>query len=80
VVETGLGRADPGTGSFRIVVRGELSDRFCPALGTSTLARSAGRTAFVLETADQAALHGVFARLHALGIDLVSVEPVAGPA
>ena len=62
--------------TYRIVVDGELSDRFAATFGDMRLERAAGRTSLTGEIADQAQLHGLLARVAELGLALVSFGPV----
>jgi hypothetical protein len=65
---------------FRIVVRGELSQRYVPAFEGMTLATGDGQTAIVGPVTDQAHLHGLLNRIGDLGLELISVNPTLGPA
>jgi hypothetical protein len=58
---------------YRIVVRGQLSERFTDAFDGMTVRRGVGVTAFEGELADQAMLHGLLGRIGGLGLELVSV-------
>jgi hypothetical protein len=59
---------------YRIVVRGELSERFTDAFDGMVVQRGVGVTAFEGELADQATLHGLLGRIGGLGLELVSVR------
>jgi hypothetical protein len=64
---------------FRIVVRGHLGEHFRALF--DGLEHAAGSGESVLEGSfDQAGLHGVLDQLRCLGIELVSVNSVDGPA
>jgi hypothetical protein len=64
---------------YRIVVRGRLGERFRARFGDLDYAAGSGES--VLEGSfDQAGLHGVLDQLRCLGIELVSVDRVDGPA
>jgi len=63
-------------GSYEIVVRGRLSERFASALPGLELQARPGATALVGEFRDQAQLFGVLQRLGDFGIEVVSVNPV----
>jgi hypothetical protein len=65
---------------FRIVVRGELSQRYVPAFEGMTLATGDGQTAIVGPVTDQAHLHGLLNRIGDLGLELISGNPTLGPA
>lgn len=60
---------------FRIVVRGELSQRYVPAFEGMTLVPGDGQTAIVGPVIDQAHLHGLLNQVGNLGLELVSVNP-----
>jgi hypothetical protein len=70
-----VARATDG-GSYEIVVRGRLSERFASALPGLELHARPGATALVGEFRDQAQLFGVLQRLSDFGIEVVSVNPV----
>ena len=61
---------------YRIVVRGELSDRFRSAFEGMELRSSQGDTVITGEVLDQSHLQGLLERIAQLGLELVSVEPV----
>jgi hypothetical protein len=64
---------------YRIVVRGRLGERFRALFDGIDHAAGSGES--VLEGSfDQAGLHGVLDKLRCLGIELVSVNRVDGPA
>ena len=65
--------------SYRIVVRGELSQRFSAAFEGMTLATSDGLTVLTGTVVDQAHLHGLIDRVGDLGLELVSVNATAEP-
>jgi hypothetical protein len=65
---------------YRIVVRGELSQRYLPAFEGMTLAPGNGKTAITGPVADQAQLHGLLDRVVDLGLELISVNPTLEPA
>lgn len=65
---------------YRIVVRGELSQRYLPAFEGMTLATGDGQTTIVGPVIDQAHLHGLLDRVGDLGLELVSVNPGLEPA
>jgi hypothetical protein len=68
---------------YRIVVRGELDDRFAHLFNGMTMQRVEGTTVLTGCVIDQAQLHGFIERLEELGLELLSVkqlEPaVVGP-
>jgi hypothetical protein len=63
--------------TYRIVVEGELSDRFSATFDQMHLERMAGDTWITGEIVDQAQLQGLIARIADLGLALRSVGPVA---
>jgi hypothetical protein len=65
---------------YRIVVRGELSQRYLPAFDGMTLATGEGQTAIIGSVIDQAHLHGLLNQVSDLGLELLSVNVVLEPA
>jgi hypothetical protein len=63
--------------TYRIVVRGVLSERFATSLdnGFRVTPRDGG-TELVAEVVDQSQLHGLLDRLLEVGLDLVSLDEV----
>ena len=61
--------------SFRITIRGRLSQRFAAAFEGMTSETGAGETVLVGRL-DQAELYGLIARLSEFGLELVRVEEV----
>jgi hypothetical protein len=62
---------------YRITVDGHLDDHWSVWLGSLILAReNDGTTTLTGPVIDQAALHGLLAKIRDLGIILISVEPV----
>jgi hypothetical protein len=70
---------DSGT-AYRIVVRGELDDRFAYLFNGMEMQRADGATILTGSVVDQAQLHGIIERLEELALELVSVEQVGGPS
>jgi hypothetical protein len=66
-------------GTYTLVVRGELDDRFAYLFSGLDLARVAGTTVLSGSVTDQAQLHGYIARVEELGLELVSLKQT-GPA
>ena len=64
-----------GVETYRIVVKGRLSERFASAFHGMTLEASDGTTSLVGEVADQSQLFGLLERVRSLGLELVRVEP-----
>jgi hypothetical protein len=65
---------------YRIVVRGELSQRYLPAFEGMTLVTGEGQTAIIGAVIDQAHLHGLLDRVGDLGLELISVNVLLEPA
>lgn len=63
--------------TYRIVVEGELSDRFVATFGEMRVERVPGETWLTGEIADQAQLQGLMAHLADLGLALRSFGPVS---
>jgi hypothetical protein len=59
---------------YRIVVRGEPSDRYAPAFEGMRMESKDGRTILSGEVKDQPHLFGVLKRINGLGLELLSVE------
>ena len=59
---------------YRIVVRGELSDRYAVAFEGMQLEAKNGRTILTGEVVDQPHLFGILARVNSLGLELLSVQ------
>jgi hypothetical protein len=62
---------------YRIVVRGELSERYAVAFEGMEMETSRGRTVLTGEIKDNPHLHGILDRIGALGLRLVSVEDLS---
>lgn len=62
--------------TYKLVLRGELSDRFGSIFAGMNLEQLAGMTVLTGPVVDQTQLIGLIERAHELGIDLVSVEPL----
>jgi hypothetical protein len=63
-----------GTDYYRIVVRGELSDRYAVAFEGMQMQAKDGQTILTGEVIDDSHLHGIIDRIGALGLELVSVQ------
>jgi hypothetical protein len=61
---------------YRVVVRGALGPSFASAFEELEIESHQGETSLTGSFADQAQLHGLLDRLRALGIPIVSVNPV----
>jgi len=66
--------------SYRLVLSGELSDRFGFLFEGMQIERLAGTTVLTGPVADQAHLLGLIEHILELGAELLSVEPADGPA
>ena len=60
--------------SYRLVVRGELDDRFAYLFDGMQMERLEGTTVISGAVVDQAQLHGFIERIEELGLELISVE------
>jgi hypothetical protein len=58
---------------YRIVIDGELSQRFASEFEGMSLESGRGKTFLWGEVVDQSHLHGILARIQDLGLDLVSI-------
>ena len=58
---------------YRIVVRGELSERYAVAFEGMEMETETGRT-ILTGVIDQPRLHGIFERINGLGLELLSVQ------
>ena len=65
--------AQPGT-LYRLVVRGELADRYAYLFEGMEMTREKGTTVLTGAVKDQAQLHGHIERVSELGLELVAVE------
>jgi hypothetical protein len=70
---------DSGT-AYRIVVRGELDDRFAYLFNGMEMQRIDGTTVLTGDIVDQAQLHGYIERLEELALELVTVEQIRTPS
>jgi hypothetical protein len=59
---------------YRLVIRGELHERFAYLFEGMRMEREGGHTIVTGEVRDQAQLHGFFERIEELGVELVSVQ------
>lgn len=64
--------------TYDIEVAGELGQRYAAALKPMKLQVGDGTTTIVADIADQAQLLGLIDHIAALGLDLISINPVAG--
>jgi hypothetical protein len=65
-----------GPRRYRIVVAGELSDRFAPAFDGMTVWCTGGQTAITGIVVDQSQLHGLLDRVGEFGLELLSVNAI----
>ena len=77
VVEAASGEAGVRPGQYRIVIGGELSPRFASAFTGMDVDCHHGQTDLTGMVVDQAQLHGLLTRVADLGLELVSVNPLA---
>jgi len=59
---------------YRIVVRGELSDRYAVAFEGMHIETKDGRTILTGQVTDQPHLFGILNRVNSLGLELLSVQ------
>jgi hypothetical protein len=62
---------------YEFVVHSELGERFASAFGGMEVQPDGGITRIVGLVRDQSQLHGLLDRIRDLGIELVSVNPIA---
>ena len=60
--------------NYRLVIKGELDERFAYLFEGMRMERNAGETILTGRVRDQAQLHGFFERVEELGMELVSVH------
>ncbi len=70
-------RSGRATVSYRIVVRGEVTERFAGPLEGVVIEAAGDQSILRVEIVDQAKLHGILGWLFDHGVDLVSLYPVA---
>ena len=63
--------------TYRLVVRGELDDRFGHLFNGMQMERAEGTTVISGAVIDQAQLHGYIERIEELGLELLSVEQMS---
>jgi hypothetical protein len=59
---------------YRLVVRGELDDRFACLFAGTTMTTSAGNTILTGDVIDQAHLRGLIQRIEEPGLELVAAQ------
>jgi hypothetical protein len=59
---------------YRIVVRGELTERLAGAFEGMEMEAESGQTFITGQVVDQSHLHGILNRISGLGLQLVSVQ------
>jgi hypothetical protein len=59
---------------YRIVVRGELAERYAAAFEGMKMEAGSDQTTITGEVVDQAHLHGVLYHINSIGLELLSVE------
>ena len=69
-----LARVDATESSYRVTVRGNVSDRLASAFEGATVERGRGTTVLVCNLRDQAELYGLLNRLRDFGLELVGLE------
>jgi hypothetical protein len=71
------GRSGRGPSAYRIVIRGEVTERFTDDLDGVVVESAGSETILRVESADQAKLQGILGWLYGHGIELLSVGPAA---
>jgi hypothetical protein len=73
------GSADRSCGGpvYRIVIRGEVTERFAEDLEGVVVESAGAKTILNVESPDQAKLQGILSWLYGHGIELLSLGPVA---
>ena len=66
--------------TYKLVVRGELDDRFAYLFNGMQMKRVEGTTVLSGEIIDQAQLHGFIERIEELGLELLTVEQTSEPS
>ena len=66
-----------GYATYRLIVRGELDERYGYLFEGMQMERTEGTTIFTGGVRDQAKLHGLIDQIEELGLDLLSVQQVA---
>ena len=66
--------ADMEPASYRIIVRGRLTNRFATSFDGMVTEAGDGETALVGRIRDQAHLYGILERLRDFGLELLPVE------
>jgi hypothetical protein len=62
---------------YRVTVRGRVTERLATAFGGMRVIHGDGKTIFVGDVEDQAALYGLLNRLRDFGLDLEALERVS---
>ena len=65
-----------GSREYRLVVKGELSDRMQPAFEGMNLTRGDGTTTLTATLRDQAELQGILQRISDLGLTLLDLTAI----
>jgi hypothetical protein len=68
---------DARQGSYRVTVRGNVSERLASAFDGVSVERGNGTTVLVCRLRDQAELYGLLNWLRDFGLDLVGLEECA---
>jgi len=66
--------------TYRIVVRGELDNRFAYLFNGMRMECVEGNTVLTGSVLDQAQLHGYIERVEELGLELLNVEQLGEPS
>lgn len=74
MVSGSVGRSGRVPVSYRIVVQGEVTERFAEPLEGVVVESAGNQSILSVEIVDQAKLHGILGWLYNHGVDLVSVS------
>ena len=76
----GRGGGAGGSGEYRLIVRGELDQRFAQLFEPMRFEWADGTTVISGPVVDQAQLHGFIERIGEMGLDLLFVEQIDEPS
>src|SRR5262245_66159447 len=74
--DTAMNGSADGSARYRLVVRGELDERYACLFEGMEMERAKGTTVVTGVVRDQAQLHGFIGRIEELGLELVEVRQV----
>lgn len=65
-----------GPAKYEIEIKGQLDDHWCECFEDIAIKNESGMSIITVDIQDQAALHGLLARIRGLGLPLISVQRV----